>query len=141
MVDLNYWAILGSAVIMLVLGGLWYGPLFGKQWSALSGIKIPEKMDDATKQAMMRSYGLMALGSLIVAYVMAHSVIFAGAYLNTDGVRAGLQAGFWNWLGFVAPATMGAVLWERKPWTLWFINAGYYLVGLLVIGVVLSVWV
>lgn len=50
------------------------------------------------------------------------------------------MAGFWNWLGFVAPVTLGAVLWEGKHWKLWFLNNGYYLVTLLLMGAVLALW-
>jgi hypothetical protein len=140
MVPVNYWAVVASAVVMMILGALWYGPLFGKEWMRLMGMKGPDKMDDKAKQAMMRSYGLMALGALVMSFVLAHTVIYAESYLGTSGVWGGLQAGFWNWLGFVAPVTLGTVLWEGKPWKLWFINVGYYLVGLLVIGALLSIW-
>ncbi len=140
MVPVNYWAILASAVFMMVLGALWYGPLFGKQWASLMGLKLPEQMDENMKREMMKSYALMAIGALLMSFVFSHILVFAKAYLGTSGVSAGLQAGFWNWLGFIAPLTLGPVLWEGKPWKLWFINAGYYLVGLLAIGVVLAVW-
>ena len=33
----------------------------------------------------------------------------------------------------------GVVIWEGKPWKLWFINAGFYLVSLLAMGTVLAV--
>jgi hypothetical protein len=82
----------------------------------------------------------MALGALAMSFVLAHAVIYAESYLGTSGIWGGVQAGFWNWLGFVAPVTLGTVLWEGKPWKLWFINVGYYFVGLPVIGVLLSIW-
>jgi hypothetical protein len=140
MVPVNYWAVVASAIVMMILGALWYGPLFGKEWARLMGLKIPEKMSEKERQVMMRSYGLMALGALIMSFALAHIVVFAENYLRVSGVWGGLQAGFMSWLGFVAPVTLGTVLWEGKPWKLWFINVGYYLVGLLVIGVLLSIW-
>lgn len=76
-----------------------------------------------------------------MAYVLAHSIIFAGSFLHQGGVVAGLQAAFWSWLGFVAPVTLGSVLWDGKPWKLWGINAGYFLVTLLVMGLILGYWV
>jgi hypothetical protein len=140
MIPVNYWAVVASAVVMMILGALWYGPIFGKEWMRLMGMKGPDKMDDKTKKAMMRSYGLMALGAFVMSFVLAHAVIYAESYLGTFGVWGGLQVGFWNWLGFVTPVTLGTVLWEGKPWKLWLINVGYYFVGLLVIGVLLSIW-
>ena len=143
MVPINYLAVLASTVFMMFLGGLWYGPLFGKQWIALMGFD-PQKVADMQAKgmgAMWKSYALMALGALVMSFVLAHSVIFGAAYLNQSGMSVGLQAGFWSWAGFIAPATMGMVLWEGKSWKLWFINAGYYLVGLLVVGVILALWI
>lgn len=140
MVPVNYWAIIASAVFMMVLGAIWYGPLFGRQWAALMGLKMPERPDENMKREMMKSYSIMGVGALLMSFVFSHLLVFAQAYLGTSGVSAGLQAGFWNWLGFIAPLTLGPVLWEGKPWKLWFINAGYYLVGLLAIGVILAMW-
>ena len=142
MVPVNYLAVLASALLMMVLGGLWYGPLFGKQWIALMGFD-PEKVKDmqaAGMGAMWKSYALMALGALVMSFVLSHSLIFASAYLGESGLSAGLQTGFWNWLGFIVPVSLGTVIWEGKPWKLWVLNAGYYLVGLLLIGMLLAVW-
>jgi hypothetical protein len=142
MVPINYLAVLASTVIMMVLGGLWYGPIFGRPWIALMGFD-PQKvaqMQAKGASAMWKSYALMALGALIMSFVLAHAVIFANAYLGTSGISGGLMVGFLNWLGFIAPVSLGTVLWEGKSWKLWFLNTGYYLVGLLIIGVLLSVW-
>ena len=136
----NYLAILVCGVVSMGLGFLWYGPLFGKTWATLSGISM-EKMKESKPAEMAKSYGVMFIGSLVMAYVLAHSLIFASTYLKSSGVSAGLMCGFWNWLGFVAFVTMSPVLWEKKPITLWFINGGYYLVQLLVFGVILATWV
>jgi hypothetical protein len=139
-VPINYLAILACGVSAMVLGSLWYGPLFGKPWMALMNFQKPAQMDAAAKKKMMRSYGLMFIGSLVMAYVLAHSVVFAEAYLKVSGTEAGLQGGLWNWLGFVVPVSLGTVLWESKPWKLWAINAGYYLVQLCLMGVILANW-
>ncbi len=138
-VPINYVAVLVSAVFMMVLGYIWYGPLFGKQWIALMGW-TREAMQEAMKKGMAKNYAIMALGALLMAFVLDHALIFGSAYMNISGYPAGLEVGLWNWLGFIAPVTVGSVLWDGKPWKLWFLNAGYYLVGLLVMGVILAVW-
>ncbi len=140
MVPVNYLAVVVSTIVMMGLGYMWYGPVFGKQWRALMGF-TKESMEAAKKKGMGKSYAIMALGALAMSFVLSHSLVFASTYLHTSGVAAGLQVGFWNWLGFVVPVSMGTVLWEGKPWKLWFINAGYYLVGLLLIGVLLALWI
>lgn len=40
MVPVNYLAILVAAVLSMVLGFLWYGPLFGKEWTKLMGVTL-----------------------------------------------------------------------------------------------------
>lgn len=139
MVPINYLAVIVSAVAAMAVGFVWYGQLFSKQWVALNGW-TEEEMARRQQQNMTKQYALQALGALIMAYVLAHSIIFGGAYLNASGLNAGLQGAFWSWLGFVAPVTLGAVLWDGKPWKLWFINAGYYLVVLLVMGTIIGLW-
>src|SRR3989344_7706455 len=118
MVPINYLAVLVAAIAAMVLGYLWYGPLFGKEWAKLMGW-TPEEMakkmsDPAGKNKMMMGYGAQFVGALVMAFVLSHSLVFASAYLNVSGAMGGLQAGVWSWLGFVAPTTIGMVLWEGK---------------------------
>ncbi len=141
-IPINYLAILACGIANMVIGFLWYGPLFGKKWSQLmgGGEMTPEKMAEMQKKAMP-GYAVSFVAALVMAYVLAHGLVFGNAYLGMSGVTAGLMGAFWYWLGFVVPVTIGTVMWDGKPWSLWFINAGYYLVAILVMGAILSVWV
>ena len=136
---INYWAVLGATVVSVVLGALWYGPLFGKKWIALSGL-TQESLDAQKKKGMAKSYFFMIVGSFVMSYVLAHALIFASTFTQTSGVFAGAMVGFWNWLGFIAPVTMATVLWEGKSWKLWFLNNAYYLISLKLMGILLAVW-
>lgn len=136
--EVNYLAILTCGIASMILGSVWYGPLFGKPWMTMSGIKKPDVITTAIKKSMARSYFLMFIGSLLMAFILSN--ILAYNVPASAGIVAGLAAGFCNWLGFVAPVTLGTVLWESKPWKLWFINAGYYLLQLMVFGVILVLW-
>jgi hypothetical protein len=142
MVPVNYWAILAATLLSMVLGSIWYGPLFGNTWTKLMGwSKADMKKGAADKMGMVKSYGLQLVGSFVMVLVLAHTLVFAKAYLGESGVSAGLQTGFWNWIGFVAPVTLTSVLWEGKSWKLWLLYNGYNLVFLLISGVLLSLWV
>ncbi|MEK7623590.1 MAG: DUF1761 domain-containing protein [Patescibacteria group bacterium] len=138
-VPVNYLAVLVAAIANMVLGSLWFGPVFGKLWMKYSGIN-PGSITPEQKKGMWKSYAIMFVGSLVMAYVLAHSLVFANTYLNVSGWMTGLQAGFWNWLGFVAPVTIGVVLWDRKSWGHWAVTYLYYLVGLMMMGVILAMW-
>jgi hypothetical protein len=139
-VDVNYLAILVSSVLSMVLGSIWFGPLFGKQWMKLMKF-TKESMSGMNSSEMGKLYGLQFLGSLIMNFVLAHNLVFASSYLGESGISAGLQTGFWTWLGFFVPATLAGFLWEGKSFKLWVLNQGYYLVLLLTSGVVLALWV
>ena len=138
MVPVNYLAVLACVVVAMVLGYVWYGPLFGKEWMRLMGINRDSM--GSGNQNMPMLYGIQAIGALLTAFVMSHSLIFASVYLHESGISAGLQTGFWNWLGFIASVTVGMVLWEGKPWRLWVIVAGYWLVAMCTTGVILALW-
>lgn len=143
-VPINYLAVLVSAIAAIGLGALWYGPLFGKAWMKEVGLTADDmqkaKSDPEAKRTMLKSYLLMSVGALVMAYVFAHSLVFANYYLETTGVGAGLTGAFWNWLGFIAPVTLAPVLWEGKSYKYWSITAGYYIASLGVMGVILSLW-
>jgi len=59
---------------------------------------------------------------------------------QVTGIPAGLMSGFWNRLGFVAAVTSGTVLREGKSRKLWMLTNSFYLVSLLVMGVVRALW-
>jgi hypothetical protein len=139
-IPINWWAILVTTIISVVLGSLWYGPLFGKTWMSSVGISMPSVITPEIKKMMYRSYLLVIIGSILMNFVLLHSITFGSAYLQITGVMIGLQAAFWNWLGFVVPVSLGPVLWENRPWKYWFITAGYYLVVLLINGPILAAW-
>jgi hypothetical protein len=132
--EINYLAVLASGIASMIIGSLWYGPLFGKQWMTMTKIS-PESMAEG-KKSMAVSYVIMFVGSLVTASVFAWILYTIGEV----SVQAGVGAGFWLWLGFVAPMMLGQVLWESKPWKLYFINSIYYLVLLLVIGMIVGGW-
>lgn len=140
MIEVNYLAVLVAAVAAMVLGFLWYGPMFGKQWIAYMGWSDAD-MAAAKAKGMGKSYALMTISTLVMSYVLAHAVLFGTTYTQTFGVVGGLMAGFWYWLGFVAPVTLGDIIWNGKPWGFWFITAGYYLVSIVMMSVILATWI
>lgn len=139
MVTINYLAVLVAAIASMVVGSLWYGPLFSKPWMRLSGL-TREHMEKAKAKGMGKLYALAFVGSLLMAYILSHFIEFASAYMGVEGVSVGLSTGFWTWLGFVVPITMGVVLWEGKSWKLWFINSFYYLANLFIMGAIIAGW-
>jgi hypothetical protein len=135
MFSVNYLAIIASAVAMMVLGFLWYGPVFGKMWMKQMGLTKTD-MDAAKKKGMTKQYALMTASALVMSYVFANVLMAFDVY----SVGMALQAAFWTWIGFIATVLLGKVLWENKSWELYCLDASYYLVGLGIVGVILTVW-
>ncbi len=133
-VMINYLAVLAAAVASMVLGMLWYGPLFGKLWMKLSGItpQSMKKMKLTPKAAMTMGF----IGTLVTAYVLSHFVDL----LSVTTWSGAAQFAFWAWLGLVAPVQLGAYLWEGKPFKLFVLNTAYNLVVLIVMTGILAVW-
>lgn len=132
---------LGCVVFSMIVGTLWYGPLFGKIWSREMGWTDADKQKAmANPSQMYISYGLTAVGSLLIAYVLAHGLTFGNAYMQMSGLQGNLMGAFWFWLGFMVPVLLNEVLFGRKTWTTLAINAAYYLALLGGMAAILAYW-
>lgn len=133
-ISINYFAIIAAAIVHIVLGFAWYSSfLFGNPWKRVVGIDPDVKPD---KKAMYRGLAIGVVSSLIIAYVLTHSLYVAGV----ETIAEAVMVGFWIWFGFIVPVSAGMVAWEQRAWTLFFINTGFYLVALLCMAVLLTVW-
>ncbi len=132
---INLWAILVAAVVAHFMGALWYSPLlFGNMWMRAVGIKKGD-IAKAKKEGMAKSYLGMFAASLVMAYVLANIIGYGEA---RDWV-SGMGIGFWMWLGFMATAGLGPVLFTKKTWTAYCIDEGYHLAMMLAAGAILAV--
>jgi len=136
MPPVNYAAVIVSALAAFLLGALWYSPvLFARQWTAVHGY-TPEKLE-AMKQGMVRTYAISFVCFVVMAWVMAVLNYRVGVGSAMGGVRLGGL----TWLGFVATIGLTANLYSDKPLLAWIIDAGYQLVYMIVMGVIVAVWV
>ena len=126
------WAMLAAAIIRFVVGGLWFSPFaFAEPWRRLVGLTA-EQM----KATMSKAIAADVVASLLMAWVLAHSVVYAGA--TTLGL--GAAVGFFNWLGFIAVIQFTTVLYEQRSLKLFAIQSGFNLVSLLLMGALLAAW-
>lgn len=133
-VAINWWAIIVAALVNMVVGTVWYSKgVFGEKWAKLANMK----MSDMGKKAGQWAYPMVAIGSLVQAYILRHFVVYAGAANVADGVVTGILL----WLGFVAIASGVHAIFEGRPRALWAINAAYFLVVLAINGALLATWV
>lgn len=121
-------AVIVAAVSSFVVGGLWYGPLFGKAWMRAAGIS-QEKAGEAN---MGRVMGLSLVLQLIAAAVL---LMFIGPDAAPAFAIAAAAAVGACW---VAPALGVVYLFEQRPFAHWAVNAGYQVVAFTLMGVILG---
>ncbi|MFC1724923.1 DUF1761 domain-containing protein [candidate division KSB1 bacterium] len=129
-VSFNYFAILVCGVASIIIAALWYGPLFGKKWMELVGLK-PEDVEGGGKKEMFFAF----IAYLVLAFVLSVYIDWANATTFLKGLCVGSQA----WLIF-SMITLPNFWFEQKKLGLFWVNSSYTLVSLLVMGVILAVW-
>jgi hypothetical protein len=130
---MNHWAILVSALIQWFLGAAWYSPaLFAKPWMKLLGITP----DPSKRKSMVFGMVSSLIASLILSFVLLHFILWSNASTWATGAFVGLI----SWLGFIAAPSFAQGIYEGRPFKLFAINTGYWLVGLLITGALLAVW-
>src|SRR5438132_10900924 len=135
MVHKNYWAVLVAAVAVVGLGWLWYSPLlFFKPWMRLRG------MDPVAAMAGAKMPAGKLLIELVRCLVLAYVIARFTALLGVSSWMGAVHFGLFLWIGFPVILLAGSVLWENVPWKVAAIHAGDWLVKLLVIPIVVSVW-
>lgn len=130
----NLLAVLAATLIQFFLGALWYSLFFAKPWMALTG-HVRSETGERPKGAIS-SMIVSFFGGLVLSFILAHVVLWSGA----SGIHAGVFVGFICWLGFVAAPLLSETMYERRPYKLYAINAGYWLTSLLISGAVLACW-
>lgn len=139
---INWMSVGGAMLAGFVLGGLWYGPLFGKKWASLMGINWDQKPDP---KVMKRAFLLQIIGLFLTTYVLVHSnQIWRPSVWGVGEDQAnyiyGFFGAFFTWIGFYIPLQLGKVAWENKPWKLFLINSGHDFVNLMLISQILAHW-
>ncbi|MEM7360831.1 MAG: DUF1761 domain-containing protein [Pseudomonadota bacterium] len=125
---INWLAVVGAALSSFFVGGLWYGPLFGRAWMTEFGFSEA----DLEKRNLPLVFG----GSLLLALIASINLaLFLGPEADLAfGISAGFFAGF-GWVGMF----LGILyLFEFRSLKAFLINAGYCTVALTIMGAILG---
>jgi hypothetical protein len=122
-----------AAVASMIVGSLWFGPIFGKVWMNLMGF-TKKDIEKSKKKGMAVLYLVNFIGALVLAYVLGHLMSLTGM----GSVSGGVQLGVLLWAGFILTVGLGMILWEGKPFKLYVLVMGYWLVNLIVAGAILG---
>jgi hypothetical protein len=133
--DMNWLAIVCAGLAYWLLGAVWYSALFSKAWRAAveqHGVKLGQP----NQSGMGTKLIVTLVCNLIAALVLARVI----HQLHGVDLLRGLKIGAGVGLGFCATALTMTYVWQSPPRRLWAIDTGYHLVGCIIMGAILSVW-
>lgn len=131
-VTINYLAVIVAAVAYLIIGWLWYSPLFGAAW--MKGIGKTKEQVAAGASAL--NYILALIFGFIASYGIARIMVWSGRNSITDGIMIGLVVS----ICFVLATLFMNDTFEKRPVGLTFINVLYHIVSLVVAGIIIGAW-
>ena len=127
---INWWAVLAATVLAFVLGGIWYGPVFGKAWMAALG-KTEEDIEPSP-----RPFVISFFTALVTAIVLAWLIKSLGIYAWPEGALLGLVTG----IGFIATAMASDSAFCGWSLKLFLIQSGYRVLYSILMGALLAGW-
>lgn len=132
-------AVVVGVIASVVLGSVWYGAIFGKQWAALNDMDLNDKAKmELAKKGMWKLYVTQMILSAVTVAVLAIVV------LNFDNFTTGeiIGTSLLMWLGFVMPTEAGALLWTNKSksdkWKIFWISTGYQVILAIILGFIVA---
>ena len=130
MANANWLAIIIAALSGFMIGGVWYGPLFGKVWQREAGITEAE-MGSVNS---VKLFGLTFLFSLLSAIMLGH--LFNRTGVSQAHIVMMMSVGIA--IGFIIPAIGTNYLFGRKSGKLFAIDAGYWVTFYAAMGAVFA---
>jgi Protein of unknown function (DUF1761) len=136
--EMNWLAVIVAAITSLLLGFVWYHPkVFGTAWMQDAGMT-----EEKARQGNMGvTFGTTFVMGLIVAWGMTHyGFVVHQGHDGFDTFKHGVYHGGQLGLLFGATGVVVNALFEQRGWRYIFINAGYWVTLLSIMGGILSAW-
>ena len=130
MTDLNYPAIVVAAVAVFVLSTVYYIAFTDRL------MRLSAAYADADARPAAWRVAIEIVRSLVVGAVVAGLMSLTGVADLVGAVQLALAL----WIGFPVVLLTGSVIWEKVPPVLAAIHAGDWLLKLLVIAVIVTLW-
>ena len=133
MKNVNHRAVILSALLVMGLGFLWYGPLFGDKWMAFVGL------DEAILE--IKPPGAATWITTIVATVLSiYGLAWFFQQLDVDSGANGAGMGLLIGFAFILLAKLRSNAFAMNPYGLSWISGGFDMVALAISGFVLGWW-
>lgn len=126
------------AALAMIIGAVWYGPLFGKKWMEIIGA---DSADGEARKKMQRGAGKLYLVQFLLTLFQ---VWVLACYIGGWKDASGFENALWIWAAFVVPVLAGVSMWNndsaKTAWARFLIQSGYQLVIFSVFGLILGWW-
>ena len=142
---MNWPAIIVATLIPMIIGAMYYGPLFGKAWRDSLG----KTEDELKPNNAALAYG----GALLCAFLVSNSLNFiiqlthkdvngAGElFVNTHNTFGhGAFHGLLLALTFVGPVIISLSIFHKMNWKTIILNVVFWSVCFAIMGGILDVW-
>jgi len=131
---LNWLAILCAGAAFWVLGFVWYSLLFGKIWGA------EQERHRGGQPCEPGGMGLKLISTFVSTVIAATAMAYLIRRTGSVDLNHALKLAVATGLGFAGTAVTITCVWESKSTKLWFIDAGFYFVGAILLAVILISW-
>ncbi len=133
--NINFLALVVAAIASFALGAVWYSPvLFAKAWQNALGL---------TEEYLQKSNMAVIFGSSFVLIFLMNfglAIILQGHAGRDVTAMSGALYGGLIGIFFIATSIGINMLYQRKSFTLWAIDAGYQVLYLTLGGAILGAW-
>jgi hypothetical protein len=129
----NYLAILVAAVACFLLEAGWYS-IFLQPW--LSGIGRTSQWLTSSGVNPALQFAVALASEAVIAAGLSCLIQLTGPQTLLRGIKVAALL----WLGFMLPALSTEYVFEIRPWSLLGINAGFWLVGMMLMGAIVGGW-
>lgn len=123
--DFALWPVLAGTAAFFIVGALWYGVIFAAPWQRAAGLS----------NTQLKSGNMGVIFALTFAFEMLIAMVLWHLLARTDPpafVVMMMAIGFA--IGVMIPAIGINYLYLRKPFGLFLIDAGHFLVGMAAMG-------
>ncbi|HEY1160359.1 MAG TPA: DUF1761 domain-containing protein, partial [Terracidiphilus sp.] len=129
----NYLAIVVAAIACFLFEAGWYS-FFLQRW--LDGIGRTEQWLMATGVSPALQYATALLSAAVIATAISCVTQLTGPQTAMRGIKVAALL----WFGFVLTTWSTEYVFEVRPWSLLGINAGFWLIGMILMGAIVGAW-
>ena len=118
------WVVALGVVINILVGFLWYGPLFGDRWMRAAKL---------TQEDLKMGPGLW-IDSIVSSIISSYGIGIALNAVDPASLGGALLTALVLWLAFTASPAHNHLMFEGKPTSLFMINASHDLAVFLIMA-------